>query len=51
MSAFNIRGVPAISEEKNMEELAESWNFLEQELENFQKICAELEKGSFRCTK
>ncbi len=38
--------IPApIEEERNMESLAESWEFLERELENFQRICRELEKG------
>ncbi len=39
-----------IPEEKNMEALAESWDFLERELENFQRICAELEKGERQCS-
>ena len=34
-----------IEEERNMEALAESWAFLEKELENFKNICRELEKG------
>ena len=31
--------------EKNIKELADSWAFLESELDNFKKICEELERG------
>ncbi len=37
--------VETIEEDGNMEALAKSWEFLEKELENFQQICRELEKG------
>ena len=33
------------SSEKNMAELHMAWDFLEKELENFQKIVAEMEDG------
>ena len=36
----------AIAEDKKMASLAKSWEFLEQELENFQRICEELEQGT-----
>lgn len=40
-----MSGNSTIEEDRNMEALAESWDFLEKELENFQKMCVELERG------
>ena len=41
-----LRGEP--SKKKSLEEsLAESWSFLDKELEEFKKICDELDNGEF----
>ena len=41
-----LRGEP--SKKKSMEEsLADSWSFLDKELEEFKKICDELDNGEF----
>ena len=41
------RGEPSKNKETSSveEALAESWSFLEKELEEFQKICDELDRG------
>ena len=40
------RGEPSKNKVASVEEaLAESWSFLEKELEEFKKICDELDKG------
>ena len=40
-----MRGEPSKNEKSAEESLAESWSFLERELEEFQKICHELDSG------
>ena len=40
------RGEPSKNKETSLEEaLSESWSFLEKELEEFKKICDELDRG------
>ena len=40
-----MRGEPSKNAKSAEESLAESWSFLERELEEFQKICDELDGG------
>ena len=44
-SEIMMRGEPSKNEKSAEESLAESWSFLERELEEFQKICHELDSG------
>ena len=49
-SEIVMRGEPSKNEKSAMESLAESWSFLEKELEEFKKICDELDGGK-KCLK
>ena len=44
-SEIMMRGEPSKNKKSAEESLEESWSFLERELEEFQKICHELDSG------